>query len=90
MKENCAELPGSTTFWRYDRAANTYVLHRRKLVLKTRAMPAVGYISDMQQIVKASWSVFQRDGMAAFKLSERSLFPPGLSEGTTLEDKLKY
>jgi hypothetical protein len=42
-------------------------------------MTAVGYISDMEEIVKASWSHFQHDGVAVFKLSERSLLPPVLS-----------
>jgi len=42
-------------------------------------MTAVGYISDTEKIIKASWSIFQHDGAAAFKLSERSPMPPALS-----------
>jgi hypothetical protein len=42
-------------------------------------LTAVGYISDTEEIVKASWSLFQHDGAAAFKLSERSPLPPALS-----------
>jgi len=42
-------------------------------------MTAVGYISDTEEIVKASWSVFHHDGAAAFKLSERSPLPPASS-----------
>jgi hypothetical protein len=42
-------------------------------------MTAVGYILDTEEIVKASWSLFQHDGAAAFKLSERSPLPPALS-----------
>jgi len=42
-------------------------------------MTAVGYISDTEEIVKASWSLIQHDGAAAFKLSERSPLPPTLS-----------
>jgi hypothetical protein len=42
-------------------------------------MTSVGYISDTEEIVKASWSLFQHDGVAAFKLSERSPLPPPLS-----------
>jgi len=42
-------------------------------------MTARGYISDTEEIVKASWSLFQHDGAAAFKLSERSPLPPPLS-----------
>jgi len=44
-----------------------------------RQMTAVGYISDSGEIVKASWSLFQHDGAAAFTLSERSPLPPALS-----------
>jgi hypothetical protein len=42
-------------------------------------MTTVGYILDTEEIVKASWSLFQYDGAAAFKLSERSPWPPALS-----------
>jgi len=40
---------------------------------------AIGYISDTEEIVEASLSLFQPDGAAAFKLSERSPLPPALS-----------
>jgi len=46
---------------------------------QNKQMTAVGYISDMEEIIKASWSYFQHDGAAAFKLSERSPLPPPLS-----------
>jgi len=42
-------------------------------------MTAVGYISDTEDIIKASWSLFQHDGVAAFKISQRSALPPPLS-----------
>jgi len=42
-------------------------------------MNAVGYISDTEEIVNAIWSLFQHDGAAAFKLSERSPLQPPLS-----------
>jgi len=42
-------------------------------------MTAVGYISDMEEIVKASWSLFQHDGAAAFESSERSTLQPASS-----------
>ena len=42
-------------------------------------MTAVGYISDTEEIVKASWSHFQQDGAAASKLSEKSPVPQVLS-----------
>ena len=42
-------------------------------------MTAVGLISDTEEIVNISWSLFHRDGVAAFKLSERSPLPPASS-----------
>jgi len=42
-------------------------------------MTAVGYISDTEETIKASWSNFQHDGAAASQLSEKSPFPPALS-----------
>jgi len=41
-------------------------------------MTAIGYISDTEEIIKASWSNFQLNGAAAFKLSDRSPLPPAL------------
>jgi hypothetical protein len=35
-------------------------------------MTAVEYISDSEVIIKAPWSLFHHDGVAAFKLSEKS------------------
>jgi len=52
---------------------------QKKSRAQNRQMTAVGYISDTEEIVKASWSLFQPDGAAAFKLSERSPLPPPLS-----------
>jgi len=42
-------------------------------------MTAVRYISDTEEIVKASWSLFHQNGAAAFKLSEKSPVPPAVS-----------
>jgi hypothetical protein len=42
-------------------------------------MTAIGYISDTEHIIKASWSNIQHDGPAAFKLSERSPLPLAMS-----------
>jgi hypothetical protein len=47
--------------------------------IQNQLMTAVGYILDMEEIVKASWSLIQHDGAAAFKLSERSPLPTALS-----------
>jgi len=46
---------------------------------QNKQMTAITYIWDTEEIVKASWSLFEHDGAAAFKLSERSPFPPELS-----------
>jgi len=46
---------------------------------QNKQMTAVGYISDTEEIVKASWSLFHHDGAAAFKLSEKLPVPPALS-----------
>jgi len=46
---------------------------------QNKQITALEYISDMEEIIKASWSLFQHDGAAAFKLSERSPLPPALS-----------
>jgi hypothetical protein len=39
---------------------------------QNRQMTAIGYISDTEEIVNASWTNFQHYGAAEFKLSERS------------------
>jgi len=44
-----------------------------------KEMTAVQYISETEVIFKASLSFFDHDGVAAFKLSERSPLPPPLS-----------
>jgi len=46
---------------------------------QNKQMSAGGYISDIEEIGKVSWSLFQHDGAAASKLSERSPLPPPLS-----------
>jgi len=46
---------------------------------QNKQMTAVGYISDTEEIIKSSWSNFHHDGVAAFKLSEKSRVPPALS-----------
>jgi hypothetical protein len=46
---------------------------------QNKQMTAVGFISDTEEIVKASWLLFQHDGAAAFKLSETSPVPLALS-----------
>jgi len=46
---------------------------------QNKQMTPMGYISDTEEIIKASWSPFQHDGAAAFKLSEWSPLAPPLS-----------
>jgi len=46
---------------------------------QNKQMSTMGYISDTKEIVKASWSLFQHDGAATFKLSERSPLRTALS-----------
>jgi hypothetical protein len=52
---------------------------RKKSRAQNKQMTTVRYISDTEEMVKASWSLFQHDGAAAFKLSERLPLPPALS-----------
>jgi hypothetical protein len=44
-----------------------------------KQMTPGGYTSDTEEIVKASWSNFQNDGAAAFKMFERLPVPTALS-----------
>jgi len=46
---------------------------------QNKQMTAIGYLSDTEEIIKSSWSLFQPDGAAAFKFSQRSPLPPALS-----------
>jgi len=46
---------------------------------QNKQMTAVWYISDPEEIVQSSWSLFHRHGTAAYKLSQISLFPHVLS-----------
>jgi len=57
---------------------NLHATQKESRAQNTQITP-VGYISDTEEIVKASWSLFQHDGVAAFKWSERSPLPPALS-----------
>jgi len=52
---------------------------QKKYSAQNKQMTTAGYISDTEEIVKASWSLLQHDGAAAFKLSDESPVPPALS-----------
>jgi len=56
---------------------------------QNKQMPAVRYISDTEEIVQASWSNFQLDCGAAYKLSENDLCHQLCLERNSLEDELK-
>jgi hypothetical protein len=47
--------------------------------IQNEQMTALGYISDTEEIVKASRSNFHHDGVAVFKLLEKSHVPLALS-----------
>jgi hypothetical protein len=55
----------------------TQILHitENEYYFQNKQRTAVEYISDSEVIIKASWSIFQHYGAAAFKLSERSTLP---------------
>jgi len=44
-----------------------------------KELTAIWYISDLEEIVKVSFSLFEQDGAAALELSERSPLQPALS-----------
>jgi hypothetical protein len=50
----------------------------KKSHTQNNQMIAVGYFSDTEEIVTASWSNFHHKCAAAFKLSEKSPVPPAL------------
>jgi len=52
---------------------------KKELRAQNNPMTAVEYILDKEGIVNASWSLFQHDGAAAFKLLERSPLTPAFS-----------
>jgi len=52
---------------------------KKKSRAQNKQMTAVVYNLDTEDSLKASLSLFQHDGVAAFELSERSPLPPALS-----------
>jgi hypothetical protein len=56
-------------------------LHTTKKESRTenKQRTAGGYISDQEKVVKASYSLFQQDGVAVYGLSKRSPLPPPMS-----------
>jgi len=41
---------------------------QKKSCTQNKQMTAMGYISDTEEIINASWSLFQHDGAAALKI----------------------
>jgi len=66
-------------FWEMWQRSQNLSATQHKSRAQNKQMTAVGYIADPDEIVQASWSLFQHDGVAAFELSERSPSPPALS-----------
>jgi len=60
---------GSQTLWATQKESRA----------QNELMTAAGYISDAQEMVKASWSNFHHDREAAFKLLDNSPVPPAMS-----------
>jgi hypothetical protein len=52
---------------------------KKKACTQNNKRTAIGYNLDMDIILKPSWSLFQHDGAAAFKLLETSPLLPALS-----------
>jgi len=52
---------------------------QKKSRAQNKQMTVIQYFSDMEEIVEASWSLFQPDSAAAFELTERSPLPPTMS-----------
>jgi len=77
--QNRTQSDGPKPLLTLGSAGWTYVLPTKKSRAQNKKMTAVGYILDTEEILKASWSLFQHDGAAAFKLLERSPLPPPLA-----------
>ena len=59
--------------------SQTLCTTQKESCAQNKQMTAIRYILDTEDIVRASWSNFQHNCAAAFKLSERSPLPPALS-----------
>ena len=66
-------------FWEMWQVSQNLCATPKESRTQNKQIIAGGYISDTDEIVKTSWSHFQHDGSAAFKLLVRSPLPPALS-----------
>jgi len=68
---------------------NLYATQKESRIYHNQ-ITAVGYISVLEEIVKASWSNVEHDGAAAFKLSERLPLPQAFYTRAFLKNNPKY
>jgi hypothetical protein len=61
------------TFVEKWQGSQTLRATQRESCAQSEQMTAVGYISDTEEVVKASWSNFHHDGAVVFKLVENHL-----------------
>jgi hypothetical protein len=66
--------------WGMWQGSQNLCLTQNESRAQTKQMTAVGYISDPEDIIKASQHNFQTDGAAAFTMFERSPVPQALYE----------
>jgi len=66
-------------FWEMWQGSQNLGATQEESHAQNKQMTAVGYISDTEEIVKASRSLFHNDGAAAFQLSEWSPLPPAVT-----------
>jgi len=65
-------------FWKMWQGSQNLRANKKESRAHNMQITGVRYGLDTEEIVKASWSLFQHDGVAAFELSERSPLPPAL------------
>jgi len=78
-KQIDTEWPTSTRFWKCCREPLNLCATLKESCIRHKQLAAVGFISDSEEIVKASWLNFQHNGAAAFELLERSSVPAAFS-----------
>jgi len=66
-------------FWEMWQGSQNLGATQQESHAQNKQMTAVGYISDTEEIVKASRSLSHNDGAAAFQLSEWSPLPPAVT-----------
>jgi len=72
-------MPKVHDFLEMWQGSQTLFATQKESQAQNKQTTAVESISDIDEIIKAFWSNFHHDGVAAFTLSERSPLPPALS-----------